>query len=171
MEKYHIKHEKGRWLKKRSSEILGDRCGIFWECRNFFGKCLKKVIQKFRQKFGPRFWRSGSASVLGYINITHMMNWLTKFIPFPTLQSIETFKSQFKTYLFKQSLTFWTLLQRPFFRPPLCCLVRFASLIIIICNDIWENWEVSQHWKIPGVTSGAQSAPILDNMGIEIWTY
>ena len=23
--------------------------------------------------------------------------------------------------------------------------------------------EVSQHWKIPGVTSGAQSAPILDN--------
>jgi len=39
--------------KKKSSEILGDTCGIFWECRNFFGKCLKKVVEKFRQKFAP----------------------------------------------------------------------------------------------------------------------
>src|SRR6218665_3704393 len=39
--------------KKRSSEILGDRRNFLGKCRFFFGKPLKKVVQKFRQKFAP----------------------------------------------------------------------------------------------------------------------
>ena len=26
---------------------------FFGECKNVFGKCLKKVVEKFRQKFDP----------------------------------------------------------------------------------------------------------------------
>jgi len=43
-------------LKKRSSEILGDRWNFLifgGKWRIFGGKVLKKVVEKFRQKFGP----------------------------------------------------------------------------------------------------------------------
>ena len=55
-EKYHnfIKTWKRSMTKKRSSEILGDRWQFFWgEMQKFFEKRLKKVVTKFRQKFGP----------------------------------------------------------------------------------------------------------------------
>src|SRR6218665_3732630 len=51
--KIPYKTRKRSMTKKRSSEILGDSCGIFGECRHFFGKCLKKAVEKFRQKSGP----------------------------------------------------------------------------------------------------------------------
>ena len=39
--------------KKRSSEILGDTWKFSREMLTFFRKTPKKVVQKFRQKFGP----------------------------------------------------------------------------------------------------------------------
>ena len=49
----HHKTWKGRWPKKGHQEFW-EIDDIFWaKSRNFFGKRLKKVVQKFRQKFGP----------------------------------------------------------------------------------------------------------------------
>src|SRR6218665_2377788 len=53
-EKYHIKTRKMSMTKKRSSEILRD-VTCFGKCLHFFGKRLKKVVQKFRKKCCPRF--------------------------------------------------------------------------------------------------------------------
>jgi len=38
--------------KKRSSEILEDRWEFFGKMHKFFGETPKKIVQKFRQKFG-----------------------------------------------------------------------------------------------------------------------
>src|SRR6218665_3354242 len=54
MEKYHSKTRKRSMTKKKVIRKFREIDGILWgKCRHFFEKGLKRVVQKFRQKFGP----------------------------------------------------------------------------------------------------------------------
>jgi len=45
--------EFGGPLRKKGHQKFWKIDVEFWGMQKFFGKCLKKVVQKFREKFGP----------------------------------------------------------------------------------------------------------------------